>query len=89
MNFQSGAFGDPTQLQTLILFWTKMELLHYPGAGETRTYLEEELKRQQQVREAVVSSGLSLERRENPGGAIGPGGIFPESEGLDPRREQA
>lgn len=47
MNFQSGAFGDPTQLQTLILFWTKMELLHYPGAGETRTYLEEDLKRQQ------------------------------------------
>lgn len=89
MNLQSGAFGDPTQLQTLILFWTKMELLHYPGAGETRSYLEEELKRQQQVRKAVVSSGLSLERRENPRGAIGPGGIFPESEGLDPHREQA
>ena len=46
MNLQTGAFGDPSQLQTLILFWTKMELLHYPGAGETRAYLEEELRRQ-------------------------------------------
>lgn len=47
MNLQTGAFGDPSQLQTLILFWSKMELLHYPGAGETRAYLEEELRRQQ------------------------------------------
>ena len=47
MNLQTGAFGDPAQLQTLILFWTKMELLHYPGAGETRAYLEEELRKQQ------------------------------------------
>lgn len=47
MNLQTGAFGDPAQIQTLILFWTKMELLHYPGAGETRAYLEEELHKQQ------------------------------------------
>lgn len=47
MNLQTGAFGDPGQIQTLILFWTKMELLHYPGAGETRAYLEEELQKQQ------------------------------------------
>lgn len=47
MNLQSGAFGDPQQLKTLILFWTKMELLHYPGAGETRAYLEEELRTQE------------------------------------------
>jgi len=45
MNLQTGAFGDPTSYETLILFWTKMELLHYPGAGETRAYLEEELKK--------------------------------------------
>lgn len=47
MNLQTGAFGDPTQLQTLILFWTKMELLHYPGASDTKAYLEEEMQRQQ------------------------------------------
>ena len=46
MNLQTGAFGDPTNLKTLILFWTKMEMLHYPGASETRAYLEEELQQQ-------------------------------------------
>lgn len=47
LNLQTGAFGDPSSISTLILFWTKMELLHYPGAGETRAYLEEELQKQQ------------------------------------------
>ena len=47
MNLQTGAFGDPTQLDTLILFWSKMEELHYPGAGATRKYLEEKLEEQQ------------------------------------------
>ena len=46
-NFQSGAFGNPQDLNTLILFWRKMEQLHYPDAGQTRMYLEEQLKRQQ------------------------------------------
>ena len=48
MNLQSGAFGDPKSIETLILFWTKMEMLHYPGAGETRKFLEKRLQREQQ-----------------------------------------
>lgn len=62
MNLQTGAFGDPSQLQTLILFWTKMELLHYPGAGETRAYLEEELRRQQ------LQKQLSAQLQQTGGG---------------------
>ena len=46
-NFESGAFGDPTQLDTLILFWSKMEQLHYPDAGKTKGYLEEKARQQQ------------------------------------------
>jgi hypothetical protein len=49
MNLQTGAFGDPTNPATLILFWSKMEMLHYPGAGETRAYIEEETRKQQQM----------------------------------------
>ena len=45
-NLQSGAFGDPSDLRTLISFWSKMELLHYPGAGETRKELEKRLAEQ-------------------------------------------
>lgn len=64
MNLQTGAFGDPAQLQTLILFWTKMELLHYPGAGETRAYLEEELRRQQLQRQLAAQ----LQQLQQTGG---------------------
>ena len=47
-NLSSGAFGDPTDLRTLILFWTKMELLHYPGAADTKAFLEQRLQEQMQ-----------------------------------------
>ena len=49
MNLQTGAFGDPAATDTLILFWTKMEELHYPGAATTRKYLEERREREQQM----------------------------------------
>lgn len=46
MNLQTGAFGDPADMNTLILFWQKMDELHYPGAGETKQYLEARLQEQ-------------------------------------------
>lgn len=46
MNLQTGAFGDPTDMNTLILFWQKMDELHYPGAAETKQYLEARLEQQ-------------------------------------------
>lgn len=46
LNLQTGAFGDPTAIQTLILFWSRMEQLHYPGAADTKTYLENQLQQQ-------------------------------------------
>lgn len=49
MNLQSGAFGDPAATDTLILFWSKMEELHYPGAGSTRKFLEERRQREQEA----------------------------------------
>lgn len=77
MNLQSGAFGDPTSLQTLILFWTKMELLHYPGAGETRTYLEEELKRQQAQQQMVMMMQKAQAQQQAVQQPQGSGGINP------------
>ena len=52
MYFAEGAFGNPQQLETLILFWEKMDMLHYPGAKETKTHLEELLKKQQMEMQA-------------------------------------
>ena len=43
---QMGAFGQPGDINTLLLFWTKLELLHYPGAADTKEYLTKLQKKQ-------------------------------------------
>lgn len=47
MNLQTGAFGDPNDPETLIMFWEMMAGQHYPGAAEIRERLEK--KRQEQL----------------------------------------
>lgn len=61
MNLQSGAFGNPQEIDTLLLFWTRMEMLHYPGAGDTKTYLEETLRRKGEEENAMpeMPSGIA------------------------------
>ena len=63
MNLQTGAFGDPTHTDTLILFWAKMEELHYPGANATKRFLEE--KRQ---REALAAQQMQAQQMGMAGG---------------------
>ena len=46
---QMGAFGNPQDINTLLLYWTKMELLHYPGASDTKEYLEKIKQEQMQM----------------------------------------
>lgn len=60
MNFTSGAFGDPAQIQTQILFWRKMEALHYPDAGQTRKYLERQLQRQQEMQAQMAAQQQAM-----------------------------
>lgn len=68
MYFAEGAFGNPQQLETLILFWEKMDMLHYPGAKETKAHLEELLQKQQaemQARkqaERIVAAEMQAEQ---------------------------
>ncbi len=64
MNFESGAYGDRSQLRTLILFWTKMQMLHYPGASDTVEYLQEELNRQQQEQQAMMKLQMELQQNQ-------------------------
>ena len=68
MNLQSGAFGDPRQTDTLILFWGKMEELHYPGAGTTKKFLEEKQEREQQAQQAMAAMRAT-------GAGAGAGGV--------------
>lgn len=64
MNLQTGAFGDPTDISTLILFWTKMEMLHYPGAAETRAYLVEERERKAMEAQAMQAQMNEMAAQE-------------------------
>lgn len=40
MNLETGAFGNPDNIDTLILFWSRMEKYHYPGADDVKKYLD-------------------------------------------------
>ena len=64
LNLQTGAFGDPTQTDTLILFWSKMEELHYPGAGTTKKYLEDKLQREQMQAQQMQMLQMQTQSRQ-------------------------
>ena len=48
-NFQQGAYGDPANLQTQLIFWQNMEKAHYPWAHDNVERIKEEIARQQQI----------------------------------------
>ena len=48
-NFESGAYGPPQEMATLITYWQIMEQLHYPGADEALSKLNERMIQQQQA----------------------------------------
>lgn len=80
-NLQSGAFGDPTSTETLILFWGKMEMLHYPGAGSTKKYLEEKLQRERAQQAQMQQMQLAMQmqaqqQQQSQAAAIKPGGAI-------------
>ena len=45
----SGAFGNPGEVQTLILFWEEMAANHYPGAETIAAQLKERAQQQAQA----------------------------------------
>ena len=71
MNLQTGAFGDPTATETLILFWSKMEELHYPGAASTKSFLEE--RRQRELQQAQMMQQMQFSQMNRQPTAVQPG----------------
>ena len=66
--FLNGAFGQPQALETLLLYWTKMELLHFPGASDTKEYLvklrEEQMQQQMQMEQMRLEQERALKEQE-------------------------
>lgn len=81
--FSAGCFGVPTELDTLVALWTKLELLHYPGAAETRRYLEEKLERQ------AVAQAQAAQAQQAAMGPPGGGEAAVASQVEDRAREDA
>lgn len=61
-NFESGAYGDPTQLDTLEMYWTTMNKLHYPCAPDAlklisqRKIEQQNLMLQQQAQATAIQA---------------------------------
>lgn len=49
LNFTSGAYGNPQDLQTILMFWQMMDTLHYPGAKQAMRFASERVQQQQQM----------------------------------------
>lgn len=47
-NFEAGAFGDPRDINVLIMYWTMMKEMHYPIAAHVLKTLSEQKQRQEQ-----------------------------------------
>jgi len=61
LNFQQGAFGNPQDLNTLILFWSKMAQLHYPGAEDTKTEFQRMFQEQQMQQQMMMQQQQQIE----------------------------
>lgn len=53
LNFQSGAYGPPTELESLLHFWTVMEENHYPTAKESKALIEERIQKRDAMQQQM------------------------------------
>ena len=81
-NLQTGAFGDPAATDTLILFWGKMEMLHYPGAASTKKYLEEKLQREQEQAALMQQLQMQMQAQQQMAQAVPAAAGTPQSTGI-------
>lgn len=81
-NLQTGAFGDPAATDTLILFWGKMEMLHYPGAASTKKYLEEKLQREQEQAALMQQLQMQMQAQQQMAQAVPAAAGTPQGTGI-------
>lgn len=86
---QNGAFGDPARPATLIEYWRKMEVLHYPGAAETRKNMQKRLEEEQaQVMQAAAMQQAQADMQQPSAGGA-PGGTEIPDEAVDAMAREA
>ena len=74
--YQSGAFGDPADINTRILYWATLEKYHYPNAGNVKQNLREQKEEQERQMEAQANEMRQMQSgNANIQGAGSPGGL--------------
>jgi hypothetical protein len=61
---QLGAFGSPQDPQTLLMYWTEMEKLHYPNASDAREFMEQRIRAMQQEQAAQQQAAMEAQQRQ-------------------------
>ena len=67
LNLSQGAYGDPSNPNTLLIFWLNMERANYPNARENVERIAEEIERQRELaemQEQVKGLQGEVEKRE-------------------------
>lgn len=82
LNFQNGCYGNPQQLETLLIFWQQMEKHHYPDARDMverirgiieaqRQQLEQQLAAEQQKNQDLQTQAyIEKERADGAEGYL-------------------
>jgi hypothetical protein len=63
-NFISGAYGDPTDANTIVMYWQMMNSLHYPGSKQALEFATNRLNQQmeaQQEAQQVKQQELAMQ----------------------------
>lgn len=63
-NFTSGAFGDPSSYETIYMFWSVMESLHYPSSNRIKKQVEDMIEKQNRERAALQASVTQVPQGE-------------------------
>jgi len=75
--YESGAMGDNSNPETRIRFWTLMESLHYPMAGTLKKQLQDDLDKQNEMKEQMAQMpGALNEAQQLPGTTALPRGVM-------------
>lgn len=70
MNLQTGAFGNPQEMDTLVLFWSMMANQHYPFAAEIKEQLEMKKQMQEQQMQQQTQAGQIPAPQQMPAGMM-------------------
>lgn len=70
-NFQSGAFGNPAELDTLALYWNEMASLHYPGAESKKEYFDQKKQEQMMQQQMLAQQQQMAQMRTLSNGMTG------------------